>query len=81
MLIDNRTNKKSDLNKAIAITVIGSAREELNENDYLKLLFLTRYPTLKQFLNDPDNALIVVNVQEYIIAGFNKTQRIVINLE
>ena len=78
LLIDNRTNQPSDVAQAIAITVIGTAREELDNRSSLQAIFLTRHPHLQQFVDDPNNALILVNVREYIIAGFDKTQRLVI---
>jgi len=78
LLIDNRTNQPSDISKAIAITVIGNAREELEQENRLKAVFLTRHPQLQQFIDDPNNALILVTVSEYIIASFDKTQRVVI---
>jgi len=78
LLIDNRTNQPSDVSEAIAITIIGSAREEVRNKCSLQSVFLTRHPHLQQFFNDPQNALILVNVREYIIASFDKTQHVVI---
>ena len=78
LLIDNRTNQPSDISKAIAITVIGNAREEVEQRNRLKAFFLTRHPQLRQFVDNPNTALILVTVREYIIAGFEKTQRVVI---
>ncbi|MCX6012354.1 MAG: pyridoxamine 5'-phosphate oxidase family protein [Chloroflexi bacterium] len=74
LLIDNRTNQPSDISQALAITVIGAAHEELNDKSGLHAVFLTRHPQLKQFMEDHKNAIIVINVKEYIIAGFDKTQ-------
>jgi heme iron utilization protein len=78
-LIDNRTNHPVDVSEAIAITVIGSAHEETDKGKGFHSVFLTKHPGLDQFLNRPDSALVVVAVAEYIIAGFDKTQRIVIS--
>ena len=79
LLIDNRTNQPSDITQAIAITVIGTAREELNNKSILQDLFLTRHPQLQQFVDNPNSALILVTVGEYIIASFNKTQRVALS--
>ena len=79
LLIDNRTNQPSDISKAIAITVIGKACEEVEQKNNLQSVFLTRHPQLQQFTNEPQNSLILVRVSEYIIAGFDKTQRVVIS--
>jgi len=78
LLIDNRTNQPSDITQAIAITVIGTAREEVTSRDSYQVIFLTRHPQLKQFVDNPNTALILVTVSEYIIAGFDKTQRVVL---
>ena len=78
LLIDNRTNQPSDITQAIAITVIGTAREEVTSRDSYQVIFLARHPQLKQFVDNPNSALILVTVSEYIIAGFDKTQRVVL---
>jgi general stress protein 26 len=78
LLIDNRTNQPSDITQAIAITVIGTAREEVTSRDSYQVIFLARHPQLKQFVDNPNTALILVTVSEYIIAGFDKTQRVVL---
>jgi uncharacterized pyridoxamine 5'-phosphate oxidase family protein len=79
LLIDNRTNQPSDVSQAIAITVIGTAREETEKRSSLQAVFLTRHPHLQQFVDNPNNAMILVTVSEYIIAGFDKTQRVIIS--
>lgn len=78
LLIDNRTNQPSDITQAIAITVIGTAREEVTSRDSYQVIFLARHPQLKQFVDNPNTALILVTVSEYIIAGFDMTQRVVL---
>ena len=80
MLIDNRTNSYSDITTAFAVTVTGTAEEAEGANSTLKDLFLARHPGLKNFCNQPDTAMIVVNVQEYIIAGFTGSQKISMGL-
>lgn len=79
LLIDNRTNQPSDVSQAIAITVIGTAREETENRISLQAVFLTRHPHLQQFVDNSNNAMILVTVSEYIIAGFDKTQRVIIS--
>jgi nitroimidazol reductase NimA-like FMN-containing flavoprotein (pyridoxamine 5'-phosphate oxidase superfamily) len=78
LLIDNRNNQPSDVSQAVAITVIGSAREEIENKSRLQAIFLNRHPNLQRFVDNPNNAMILVTVHEYIIAGFDKTQRLVI---
>ena len=79
LLIDNRTNQHSDVSQAIAITAIGTAREERGNKSSLQAIFLARHPQLKQFVDAPDNAIMLVTVREYIIAGFDTTQRLAIS--
>jgi general stress protein 26 len=76
LLIDNRTNRPSDIAEAVAITAIGQAREDLDSNQSYRDIFLIRHPYLKDFIDDPNTVLIIVEVSEYIIAGFRKTQRV-----
>lgn len=78
LLIDNRTNQPSDISEAVAITVIGNAGEEPDKKSGLRSVFLARHPHLENFVDDPGNALIQITVTEYIIAGFDRTERIVI---
>jgi hypothetical protein len=78
LLIDNRTNQPADITGAVAITVIGAARDETDKKTSLRGLFLARHPQLGEFLDDPGNALMTVRVREYIIAGFKETQRITV---
>jgi len=79
LLIDNRTNQPSDVSQAIAITVIGTAREETENRSIIQAVFLTRHPHLQQFADNSNNAIILVTVSEYIIASFDKTQRVIIS--
>jgi heme iron utilization protein len=77
LLVDSRTNQPIDINNAIAITVLGSASENDDKNHGFPSLYLAKHSHLNQFANEPNNALIVVTVSEYIIADFNNVHRIV----
>jgi uncharacterized pyridoxamine 5'-phosphate oxidase family protein len=78
LLIDNRTNQPSDVSQAIAITAIGTACEEMENKSSLQNIFLARHPQLRQFVDAPNNAIMLVTIREYVVAGFDKTQRVVI---
>jgi hypothetical protein len=66
LLVDNRSNQESDLVTGIALTVIGRAAEApASEREALRQLFLTKHPRLQTFLDDPDCALVKVQVQRY----------------
>ena len=79
LLIDNRANQPSDLERAIAITVIGTAQEVLINRSSLQAVFLHRHPQLKGFVGQLNTALVLITVREYIIAGFNKMQRVTVD--
>jgi uncharacterized pyridoxamine 5'-phosphate oxidase family protein len=79
LLIDNRTNNPADVEKATAITVIGYAHEETDINKAFHDVYLVKNPHLSQFVNNPENALFVVTVHEYVIAGFHNSQPLVMD--
>ena len=79
LLIDNRTNQTSDVTQATAITVIGTAWEELDNKSNHQAILLKRHPQLEYFVFESNTATIIVKVHVYIIAGFDKTQTIVIS--
>jgi uncharacterized pyridoxamine 5'-phosphate oxidase family protein len=75
LLIDSRTNQPSDFSMAVALTIIGSAREAENEErENLISLYLTKHPHLSQFVNNPTQAVMRITVADYIVASFDKVQ-------
>jgi hypothetical protein len=71
VLIDNRTNQASDLQSAVAITAIGTIEEVAEYNrDYRSGIYLFKHPQLADFLNKPSNALMKVEVTDYVVATF-----------
>ena len=79
LLIDNRTNKPSDTSQATAIAAIGIAREEIDKKSLLRDIFLARHPQLRQFVDAPDNAIMLVTIRLYIVAAFDKTETVTIS--
>jgi uncharacterized pyridoxamine 5'-phosphate oxidase family protein len=76
MLIDSRKNEISDFGSAFALTAVGLAEETtVAERNFLSKLYLAKHPSLTEFLSMLDSALIRVAVSDYILAGFNKSQR------
>ena len=77
LLIDSRRNTQSDLAEALAITALGSACE-VKKNDNYKLLenFLQRHRALIEFVEKPITAVMKITVKEYILAGFDKVEKI-----
>ena len=79
LLVDNRTNRISDISEATAVTAIGTIHEEPDNESIYRDMFLTKHPGLRRFIDSPDAAVIIVTVREYIIAGFKKTRRIILD--
>ena len=77
LLIDNRSNSQSDFTRALAITVLGTAGElSDDENDKLVRSYLDKHPSLGEFLQRPDVAIIKVRATDYILARFDGAERI-----
>ena len=77
VLVDSRTNQASDVNKAIAITVLGTIEEVAMDNkDYLSEIYLSKHPQLKDFLHKPSNALMRIAVTDYIVASFESVKHL-----
>jgi nitroimidazol reductase NimA-like FMN-containing flavoprotein (pyridoxamine 5'-phosphate oxidase superfamily) len=76
LLIDNRTNTPADTSRAIAITVVGTAREETDNKSHFQAILLARHPQLRHFVEAPDSAIMLVTVREYIVAAFDKIQSV-----
>ncbi len=70
LLLDNRSDQESDLSAGIALTVIGRAAEAAaSEREALRQQYLARNPRLQTFLDDPDCALVKVQVQRYVFVS------------
>jgi uncharacterized protein YhbP (UPF0306 family) len=77
VLVDSRTNQASDLNKAIAITALGTIEEASTDHkDYLSGIYLSKHPQLEDFLHKPSNALMRVTVTDYIVASFESVRHL-----
>jgi uncharacterized protein YhbP (UPF0306 family) len=77
VLVDSRTNQASDLNRAIAVTALGTIEEVATDNkDYFSGIYISKHPQLEDFLNKPSNALMRVAVTDYIVASFESVRRL-----
>lgn len=77
ILADNRTNQASDLNRAIAITALGTIEEvATDDKDYLSRIYVSKHPQLEDFLRNPSNALMRVAVTDYIVASFGTARHL-----
>jgi nitroimidazol reductase NimA-like FMN-containing flavoprotein (pyridoxamine 5'-phosphate oxidase superfamily) len=70
LLVDNRSNEVADKSQAIAVTIIGRAREVADsERQALSKVYLEKHPDMKGFLASPSTALIIADVDSYIVVS------------
>ncbi len=68
LLVDSRTNQAEDFSEALAVTILGEAREvEQEEKPQFLELFLGRHPQLRDFATSPECALLKVKVSKYYL--------------
>lgn len=68
LLIDNRSNRASDIAHAMAATVIGTAGEiNKDSRNAIRDLFLAKLPHLEEFVDAPSIAFIQVAVARYSV--------------
>jgi nitroimidazol reductase NimA-like FMN-containing flavoprotein (pyridoxamine 5'-phosphate oxidase superfamily) len=70
ILIDSRSNRAEDFSNAQALTVLGTAAETREDEKHDSAsLYLQRYPNLREFISDPNCALMKIKVGKYILAS------------
>ena len=70
LLVDSRSNRDSDVQRAVAVTVLGEASEVgAAERDGLVRLYLAKHPHLEEFVVSPSCALMRVNVASYYLVS------------
>jgi nitroimidazol reductase NimA-like FMN-containing flavoprotein (pyridoxamine 5'-phosphate oxidase superfamily) len=70
MLVDNRANKAADIDKATAVTVLGTAREVGgDEREELLAHYIDKHPHLKPFASSPTTALFKIEVGKYVVVN------------
>ncbi len=77
VLVDSRTNRPADFQNAVAVTATGIAGDVPgSEKERLAKIYLNKHPQLVAFINEPDNALVSVNVADYVIAKFSEVNTV-----
>lgn len=78
LLVDDRAHRESDLQEAIAVTVLGRAETVGGaEREALQGVFLARHPQLKSFVRAPTCALVRVQVEVYyLVSSFQQVVEI-----
>ncbi len=67
ILIDNRSNTALDFTEAVVVNAMGTVKE-IEKTANLTKLYLAKQPHLRAFLNAPTSALMLMEVERYIIA-------------
>jgi len=70
MLVDSRSNQRSDVGDAVAVTAVGTAEEVEDAGRQLLLsLYLSKHPNLEGFVTSSDCALLRVRVDRYFLVS------------
>ncbi|MFW9810612.1 MAG: pyridoxamine 5'-phosphate oxidase family protein [Candidatus Thorarchaeota archaeon] len=78
LIIDDRDQKDSSFNETTSITIVGKANDIVNEDreKYAELL-VKRHPSLTDFVESPDCAIIKVDVDKiYVVSEFESVVKI-----
>ena len=75
VLVDSRTNTRSDFDKALAVTAIGVVEEVegIQGKEYARIL-ISKHPSLESFIHSESSAIMRVYVDLLIVASFSKTE-------
>jgi heme iron utilization protein len=76
LLIDNRANNVDDFKDALAITLMGEARDISDQPSQWLSIYLKKHPNLNDFVKADGKAMILVSISDYILAAFTGTRSI-----
>jgi nitroimidazol reductase NimA-like FMN-containing flavoprotein (pyridoxamine 5'-phosphate oxidase superfamily) len=77
LVVDSRSNSDTDLKDAVAITALGPAHEAAgDERERLTRVYLAKHPSLAEFIGSPQMAICSVQVEDFVVAGFNEVARL-----
>lgn len=66
LLMDNRGNEPEDIKNAVTVTALGLSKEVSEDKDEKLKIYLRKHPYMKDFVRDPDCALIELKVTRYV---------------
>lgn len=70
LLVDNRSNRETDILEAMAVTVIGKACEVSESlKQRFERIYLEKQPQMEAFVSSPSTALIKVDVESCILVS------------
>jgi heme iron utilization protein len=69
LLVDNRSDDPADTFRALAVTVLGVARELKGgaEAEGARSAYVARHPHLEEFVSSPSTALLRLDVERYTL--------------
>jgi heme iron utilization protein len=69
LLVDNRSDDPADTFRALAVTILGVAREmeEGTEAEEARAAYVARHPHLEEFVSSPSTALLCLDVERFIL--------------
>jgi nitroimidazol reductase NimA-like FMN-containing flavoprotein (pyridoxamine 5'-phosphate oxidase superfamily) len=78
VLIDNRTNRDSDIRSAVAVTATGTAEElKDDQKESLLQLYLVKHHNMEKFVHSPESALFRIRVKRYnIVRNFQEVMEL-----
>ena len=77
LLINNSNNNQTDFTQALAVTALGIANEIIDESrNTITKTYLQKHQAMTEFVNRRDTAIIDVLVTDYILARFDRAERI-----
>jgi nitroimidazol reductase NimA-like FMN-containing flavoprotein (pyridoxamine 5'-phosphate oxidase superfamily) len=80
LLINNSSNNQTDFTEALAVTALGTANEIADDSsNAIVKSYLKKHQALTEFVNRQDTAIIDVLVADYILARFDRAERIQVN--
>ncbi len=78
MVIDNRSNQEVDFHQAAAVTATGEVKDVAGpDRERLQDLYLSKHPSLRDFVSSPGCALLQVDVDTYyVVSTFQKIEQL-----
>jgi nitroimidazol reductase NimA-like FMN-containing flavoprotein (pyridoxamine 5'-phosphate oxidase superfamily) len=77
ILVDSRSNRRSDFQEAMAVTATGRAAEANGEEkDRLLTVYLAKHPHLAGFAGSEGTALIRIDVADYVLSSFQEVRKL-----
>jgi heme iron utilization protein len=68
LLVDNRSNDPADTFRALAVTALGVVHELAGiEAEEARAAYLGRHPHLEEFVSSPSTAILLLDVETYIL--------------